>query len=147
MFRHKDSFEPPKLQFSSPFVHRSQGLERVSLMHQTFIVFDALFSRAKPEMPSPDDALPGREKSVAVASAHAVLGTPMVGPFEGKESFLVGMGCFWGAERKFWTQEDNTFYNLAQFGPGSGHLWPAHRLELEQSSSQYFGILDSRNVL
>jgi len=74
-------------------------------MHQTFRVFDALFSRAKPEMPSPDDAPPGREKSVAVASAHAVLGNPMLGPFEGKESFLVGMGCFWGAERKFWTQE------------------------------------------
>lgn len=54
----------------------------------------------------PDQALPGRAEAVPVAAAHAVLGTPMVGPFpDHLDSLLVGMGCFWGAERFFWQME------------------------------------------
>jgi peptide-methionine (S)-S-oxide reductase len=57
----------------------------------------------KTEMITPDRALPGRSTTMPVAARHAVLGTPMVPPFpEGFESLVVGMGCFWGAERIFW---------------------------------------------
>jgi peptide-methionine (S)-S-oxide reductase len=54
-------------------------------------------------MVTPERALPGRATPMPVAAAHLVLGTPMTPPFpEGMESIVVGMGCFWGAERKFW---------------------------------------------
>jgi peptide-methionine (S)-S-oxide reductase len=54
-------------------------------------------------MVSADDALTGRTEKMPVASTHAVLATPMVPPFPaGIETVVVGMGCFWGAERKFW---------------------------------------------
>ncbi len=54
-----------------------------------------------------DDALPGRPKRpFAVPERHFVLGTPLEPPFpDGLEQIVVGMGCFWGAERKFWEAE------------------------------------------
>ena len=59
--------------------------------------------RDKSSMVDPAEALPGRDIEMPVASKHAVLGTPMKPPFpEGFEVFVVGMGCFWGAERVFW---------------------------------------------
>jgi peptide-methionine (S)-S-oxide reductase len=62
----------------------------------------ALWSR-KLEMPTAETALPGREQTMPVPATHEVLGTPMVPPFpEGFGQIVVGMGCFWGAERKFW---------------------------------------------
>jgi peptide-methionine (S)-S-oxide reductase len=49
------------------------------------------------------DALAGRAEPITTPAPHAVLGTPTVPPFpEGTESLVVGMGCFWGAERLFW---------------------------------------------
>ena len=54
-------------------------------------------------MIDPSSALPGREQEIAVPARHAVLGTPMKPPFpEGFQQLIVGMGCFWGAERVFW---------------------------------------------
>ena len=54
-------------------------------------------------MVEPDRALPGRDTEVSVPGRHAVLGTPLKPPFpEGLEQAIVGMGCFWGAERVFW---------------------------------------------
>jgi len=54
-------------------------------------------------MVEPERALPGRDREMAVAGRHAVLGTPLKPPFpEGYEQAIVGMGCFWGAERVFW---------------------------------------------
>ena len=62
-----------------------------------------LFTRAKLRLPQPEEALPGRETPMPVQSAHDVLGTPLTPPFpEGIETLVVGMGCFWGAERVFW---------------------------------------------
>jgi peptide-methionine (S)-S-oxide reductase len=59
--------------------------------------------RAKREMINADSALSGRDRETPVADRHAVLGTPMKPPFpEGYEQIVVGMGCFWGAERVFW---------------------------------------------
>jgi peptide-methionine (S)-S-oxide reductase len=61
------------------------------------------FTRAKSRMPEPHEALPGRDTAMPVPAAHDVLGTPLVPPFpEGIETLVVGMGCFWGAERVFW---------------------------------------------
>ncbi len=61
-----------------------------------------LFQR-KVEQISPEDSLPGRSESMPVPERHEVLGTPLVPPFpEGTEQLVVGMGCFWGAERVFW---------------------------------------------
>ena len=61
--------------------------------------------KKKTEMVSPDKALPGRDTAMPVPDKHFVLGTPLEGPFEGLEQVIVGMGCFWGAERKFWQAE------------------------------------------
>lgn len=61
------------------------------------------FGSRTPVLLDPADCLPGRETAMPVAPTHLVLGTPMTPPFPaGSESIVVGMGCFWGAERKFW---------------------------------------------
>ena len=58
---------------------------------------------SKTRMVAPEDALPGRPDSIPTADTHFVLGTPLKPPFpEGLEQIVVGMGCFWGAERVFW---------------------------------------------
>lgn len=62
-----------------------------------------MFGRKNMEMPAEGDALPGREEPVSVPEAHFVNGNPLQGPFpEDTEVAVFGMGCFWGAERRFW---------------------------------------------
>ena len=62
------------------------------------------FSRSKTQLPDPGSALPGRPDPIQVPAAHEVLGHPLTPPFpEGFEQLVVGMGCFWGAERVFWS--------------------------------------------
>jgi peptide-methionine (S)-S-oxide reductase len=60
--------------------------------------------RTKTEMPEPADALPGRDtRPFPVPARHFVLDTPLEPPFpDDTEQVIVGMGCFWGAERTFW---------------------------------------------
>ena len=54
-------------------------------------------------IPSAAQALPGREQAMQIEPLHAVLGTSMLAPFpDDCEQIVLGMGCFWGAERKFW---------------------------------------------
>ncbi len=58
------------------------------------------------EIPGPDQALPGRSEKMRVAEKHAVLGTRLEPPFpDGLELARFGMGCFWGAEKRFWQAE------------------------------------------
>jgi len=59
--------------------------------------------RRKTQMPSPDEALPGRDFEIPTAARHFVNGADLKGPYpQGSEIALFGLGCFWGAERKFW---------------------------------------------
>ncbi|KAM6914970.1 mitochondrial peptide methionine sulfoxide reductase [Xenentodon cancila] len=61
---------------------------------------------SKVELPTPETALPGRTDSIEVAAKHDVNGNRTVPPFpDGTELVMFGMGCFWGAERKFWRQK------------------------------------------
>jgi peptide-methionine (S)-S-oxide reductase len=76
-----------------------------------------MFDR-KLELPAPGDALPGRAESIVVAPKHHVLGTPMMPPFAGMQPALFGMGCFWGAERKYWETEG---VHSTQVGYAAGH--------------------------
>ncbi len=62
-----------------------------------------IFGFGNAAMVSEQDALPGRTETIRVPAAHEVLGNPLLPPFpDGYEQVVVGMGCFWGAERMFW---------------------------------------------
>ncbi|MCY1286654.1 Peptide methionine sulfoxide reductase MsrA [compost metagenome] len=59
----------------------------------------------KLELPSAAQALPGRESPMPVPEAHYVNGRPLEAPFPaGLQQIILGLGCFWGAERRFWQQ-------------------------------------------
>jgi peptide-methionine (S)-S-oxide reductase len=76
-----------------------------------------LFTK-KAEMVTPEDALLGRETPMQVPERHEVLGTPLQPPFpEGMEQLVVGMGCFWGAERVFW-QADGVYTTAVGYAGG-----------------------------
>jgi peptide-methionine (S)-S-oxide reductase len=62
-----------------------------------------MFGRHKSQMVAAEDALPGRTETMPVPDRHFVNGHPIAPPFpDGLETAVFGMGCFWGAERKFW---------------------------------------------
>jgi peptide-methionine (S)-S-oxide reductase len=63
-----------------------------------------IFTRNKTSLLEPEQVLPGRDAPLPVPDRHDVLGTPLRPPFpDGLEQVVFGMGCFWGAERIFWT--------------------------------------------
>ena len=69
-------------------------------------------------MPKPDEALPGRNERMPVPAKHFVNGNPLVPPFPaGTELAMFGLGCLWGAERKFWL-ERGVFSTAAGYAAG-----------------------------
>jgi peptide-methionine (S)-S-oxide reductase len=78
-----------------------------------------LFTSQKLVIPTPDKALPGRKEKMPVIHAHIILGAALQAPFPaGLEQIVFGLGCFWGAERRFWQQEG--VYSTA-VGYAAGH--------------------------
>ena len=78
-----------------------------------------LFAKKSASMVSPEQALPGRtDQTMPVPTQHHALGTPLVGPWpNGFETAIFGMGCFWGAERKFW-QTDGVYSTAVGYAGG-----------------------------
>ncbi|MBA2755678.1 MAG: peptide-methionine (S)-S-oxide reductase MsrA [Chloroflexia bacterium] len=83
-------------------------------------MLDALFGRKKAEMIAAEDALRGRdEPGFAIPTKHEVLGTPIQPPFpDGMETAVFALGCFWGAERLFWTI-DGVYSTAAGYAGGT----------------------------
>jgi peptide-methionine (S)-S-oxide reductase len=78
----------------------------------------ALFGSHKSQIPTPDQALPGRDVAMGVAAAHFVNGHPLRPPFpDGLETAVFGLGCFWGAERDFW-EADGVFSTAVGYAGG-----------------------------
>jgi peptide-methionine (S)-S-oxide reductase len=78
-----------------------------------------LFSR-KTEMPRPGTALKGRSSPIPTAPTHFVNGRPLKGPYPaGHERAMFGMGCFWGAERKFWQVGDGVWITAVGYAAGA----------------------------
>ena len=70
-------------------------------------------------VPSKSEALPGRATPIPTAETHFVNGNLLKGPYpEGAQKALFGMGCFWGAERKFWELGDGVFVTAAGYAAG-----------------------------
>ena len=82
--------------------------------------------KKKSDMPSSKDALPGRDKPMLVADAHYVNGRALKPPFpENMEQAMFGLGCFWGAERRFW--EQSGVYTTAVGYAGGPTLNPTYQ--------------------
>jgi len=64
----------------------------------------SFFAARKSQLPGSDQALPGRDLAITVSAAHFVTGAPLLEPFpDNFQRAYFGLGCFWGAERKFWS--------------------------------------------
>ena len=78
-----------------------------------------LMFKKKLEMPTAATALPGRAAAIPTASHHFVNGRPLKGPYpEGLETAIFGLGCFWGAERKFWELGEGIYVTAAGYAGG-----------------------------
>jgi peptide-methionine (S)-S-oxide reductase len=71
------------------------------------------------DMPSRDGALPGRAQPIPTADRHFVNGNPLKGPYPaGAQKAMFGLGCFWGAERKFWELGDGVYVTAVGYAAG-----------------------------
>jgi peptide-methionine (S)-S-oxide reductase len=75
------------------------------------------FDLKKIRAPNKDEALPGRAVKMQVPPSHYVSGAPLEAPFPGMQLAIFGMGCFWGAERKFW-ETDGVFSTSVGYAGG-----------------------------
>jgi peptide-methionine (S)-S-oxide reductase len=78
-----------------------------------------MFMFKKTSMPAPGAALPGRSSPIATAKSHFINGNLLKGPYPaGLETAMFGMGCFWGAERKFWELGDGIYVTAVGYAGG-----------------------------
>ena len=78
-----------------------------------------LFMRKSTVVPSAADALPGRSQPIPTATSHFVNGHPLQPPYpQGLEQAVFGLGCFWGAERKFWELGDGIYTTAVGYAGG-----------------------------
>jgi len=78
-----------------------------------------MFLRKSSSMPSRTDALPGRPQPIPTASTHFINHHSLKGPYpEGLKTAVFGMGCFWGAERKFWELGDGVYVTAVGYAAG-----------------------------
>src|SRR5215467_14622928 len=78
-----------------------------------------MFGFKKVAMPKPGEALPGRANPIRTATAHFVNHRALKGPYpEGFEKAMFGLGCFWGAERKFWELGDGIYVTAVGYAGG-----------------------------
>ena len=79
-----------------------------------------LLRRKKTEMPTAETALPGRATPIPTAEEHHVFSRPLKGPYPPEtEKAMFGMGCFWGAERTFWSLADGIWVTAVGYAGGS----------------------------
>src|ERR1700739_1109996 len=75
--------------------------------------------RKKLEMPAPEEALPGRATPIPTAQQHFLNGRPLKGPYpDGLAVAMFGLGCFWGAERKFWELGNGIYVTAVGYAGG-----------------------------
>ena len=75
--------------------------------------------RKRTALPAPGEALPGRAQKIPTATRHAVNGHPLQGPWPaGFETAMFGLGCFWGAERKFWQLGEGVYSTAVGYAAG-----------------------------
>jgi peptide-methionine (S)-S-oxide reductase len=78
-----------------------------------------LFSKSKTTMPTAETALPGRPNPIPTAAEHYIFSRPLKGPYpDGLEMAMFGIGCFWGAERKFWSLADGIWITAVGYAGG-----------------------------
>ena len=78
-----------------------------------------LFTRKNSEMPTAETALKGRNDPIPTAKLHFMNKHPLKGPYpDGLETAMFGLGCFWGAERKFWQLGDGVWVTAAGYSGG-----------------------------
>ena len=77
------------------------------------------FLRKKTALPGADEELPGRSQAIPTAESHFLSKRPLQGPYpEGSEIATFGLGCFWGAERKFWQLGEGVFVTAVGYAAG-----------------------------
>ena len=87
----------------------------------------------KQRMPRAEDMLPGRSTPLPLHNVHFVNGRPLQDAFDGLQQVEFGLGCFWGAERKFWQLGD--IGTIDRFGP-NGIAWVVDRSATAAKSIQ-----------
>src|SRR2546425_1077385 len=108
-----------------------------------------MLGRRKSSMVAAGEALPGRDDRLPVPERHTVLGTPLAPPYpDGLEIAEFALGCFWGAERAFWTLP-GVYSTSVGYGPVTTEVAPAsefyyaedyHQQYLDKNPDGYCGL-------